>query len=336
MCALTRPASLSRRQARGAFTLVELLVVIGIIALLISVLLPALQSARKQANRVKCLSNMRQIGNAFFMYSSENKGYWPMAQHLYVANNPPGAPVNRDKRWHDYIAKYIMGPQSVVDPATGTTYSEKEMNYNGTAGGITNREFGTQWDPIHIGTLQNRNSPLWGCPAWRQSTFVSFASYDPTAAGTTTFNAAHPGYTMNFYPKAPQDIASGLNNTFFSQRAFRNREADQVPMPAAGRPGNYFKQSAYTRPAERALIVESVHGFLNIASNGLNAWPFQPDTATPFPVVPNGALWAYDFNRHGKRDVGNKPTDPSMNMLFCDGHATTVSAREAHRAVRFR
>src|SRR3954469_9360512 len=84
--------------ARRGFTLVELLVVIGIIAVLISVLLPVLGSARKSAYKVKCLSNLRQLSDGYKLYQVDAKGWWPAAWNSWVA---PANPTGKgDKRWH--------------------------------------------------------------------------------------------------------------------------------------------------------------------------------------------------------------------------------------------
>jgi prepilin-type N-terminal cleavage/methylation domain-containing protein/prepilin-type processing-associated H-X9-DG protein len=81
---------LQRRSTKG-FTLVELLVVIGIIALLISILLPSLNRAREQANRIKCASNLRQIGYGIQLYANENNGNYPRTYF-----NPAQATVRSD------------------------------------------------------------------------------------------------------------------------------------------------------------------------------------------------------------------------------------------------
>lgn len=65
------------RRRRSAFTLVELLVVVGIIALLVAILIPTLGRARQQANRVACSSNLRQLGLAFVMYANDNRQWLP-------------------------------------------------------------------------------------------------------------------------------------------------------------------------------------------------------------------------------------------------------------------
>jgi len=100
-----------RSQARRAgltpaFTLVELLVVIGIIALLISILLPALNKARESARTVQCLSNLRQIGLGFQMYLNTFKNSYPP----YCDVNGPVGPSGYQQYWPS-----LLWEQGMVD-----------------------------------------------------------------------------------------------------------------------------------------------------------------------------------------------------------------------------
>jgi prepilin-type N-terminal cleavage/methylation domain-containing protein/prepilin-type processing-associated H-X9-DG protein len=293
----------------SGFTLVELLVVIGIIALLISVLLPALNSARKQADRVKCLAAMQQLGQSFFLYANDNQGFWPASRHYLASGPAASAPLTgasipagpRDRRWHDAIAKYI--------------HPKVDMNPVGTQ----NSTYETQmWSP----QIRDGNSLLWGCPAWNRAIVNS--------SGSVTINGAYyNGYMMNKYPLAPKDMAGGVAP---------QRNTNNVTTNAAGvSTGRYFRQVQYTKPAERALLLEAIHPY----EMATYVWPFQPEKPTlVFPQRPTNnytapAFFTYDFNRHSKTPVGTKQDQPSMNVLYCDGHAGTASAREAFRAVRF-
>ena len=91
---------LSKRNRRAGFTLVELLVVIGIIALLIGILLPVLGRARERANIVKCAANERQLALAMNIYATQNHGWLP--SYLDYTTVPTGSTTVPFQAW-DYL-----------------------------------------------------------------------------------------------------------------------------------------------------------------------------------------------------------------------------------------
>jgi prepilin-type N-terminal cleavage/methylation domain-containing protein/prepilin-type processing-associated H-X9-DG protein len=291
-----------RLPARSAFTLVELLVVIGIIGLLIAILLPALGAARRQAAATQCLSSLRQIGQAFYLYEQAYKGAWPVAIHQRGSGAPFFPNAHGDRVWIDFLAPYIVG-KKVID--SKADMEQARATYDKFACPAYERT--TEDDPFYFG---NGLGP---------TSLIGYAMhYHPTFYEELyKTGQAIPGYPSNAFSEMACIISSATGK-YVKGDKWRKQGADRGVIADAD-----------------GMIIFTIDQFVpGTTGNGVNFQPFMPrNPSTAFDPARNFLVNALRHAKPGIKTRREALRVKGMNMLFADGHAAPVTVGEAFNAI---
>ena len=176
-----------------AFTLLEIIIVVGIIAVLIAILLPALERAREQAIQLKCANNLRTIGQALTLYANENHGNYPRTR--YVADAPPTFGTNPS----------APDPFGAAGPAandvTAAVFLLIRIERVPSEMLVCPYDDENQWQPDRAPDLANRSN----FSDYRKNLGYSFANPYPSAA------AASAGYSFTNHVRGAFPLAADMN-----------------------------------------------------------------------------------------------------------------------------
>lgn len=305
--------SSQQQRRRLGFTLVELLVVIGIIALLISILLPALNSARRQSVQVKCAAQMKQMYNAFLFYGGENRNFWPAGRLQLGSTYSPGTKV------------YTVGGYDYPTDSSGSNASKAIYFYDFAAKYLTKTRQGNT-SVTADEAEQARRSVIWACPAWE--------GFDGTSVGGK--NRSQVGIGMNLWPTmTATDPATGVNYQADSESVYIKAFGD------AGQVGQWVNSTTWgRRGAERMLLADSrlyLAEARAMPANGV--FPPQPAITNNFTYTPGVAgQTTVDVYRHGKypnldatkaETFSQQGGKVAYNVLYCDGHVSNENSQKA-------